>query len=426
MSKSNRMALALMRSSALWGGFVSLGFYTLIHTIDFGGAFLYRYCASHPIVYAETILFFIGMAALVIRWFEVGAQSKLTAKPLLPTMGATPEPPTAAQRLLGNINALPALKQASYLGQRLRAALLHIARTGTADGLDDELKYLSEGETIKAQSGYALVMIIVWAIPILGFLGTVVGITDAIGNLSPDALESSLPAVTAGLGVAFDTTALALALSMVLMFTKFQVAKDEEKMLSEVDLRASEELALRFEQRGTQRDPQLLAIARMTESVVEACGKLVERQAEIWQSTLGASQQQMQQSLAASMAQGLEAHAARLAASAEWQTEQNHRYWNQFQQALGENVQNLRTVQGDMVKQGQVLRDVLNAMGQLTGLEDALNRNLASLAGSQNFEETLLNLAATINLLNARLAHAPGAAGHEAVAVRSARVGHAA
>ncbi len=422
MSKSNRMALAIMRSCLMWGGLLSLGFYTLIHTIHFGGAFLYRYCASHPIVYAETILFFIGMAALVIRWFEVGAQSKLIANPLLPAVGAAPEPPAAAQRLLNGLAGLSAIKQESYLGQRLRAALLHIGRTGTADGLDEELKYLSEGEVIKAQSGYALVMIIVWAIPILGFLGTVVGITDAIANLSPDALEASLPAVTAGLGVAFDTTALALALSMVMMFTKYQVSKDEERLLAEVDHRVSEELALRFEQRGTHRDPQLMAIARMTESVVEACGKLVERQAEIWQSTLGAAQQQLQQSLTASLAQSLEAHAARLAASGEWQAEQNHRYWNQFQQTLGESVRDVRGLQGDLVKQGQVLRDVLVTMGQLTGLEDALNRNLAALGGAQNFEETLLSLAATINLLNARLGHGPT---HEQVAVR-AKVGHAA
>jgi hypothetical protein len=421
VTKTNRMAVAMLRSSLLWGGLLSLGFYTLIHTINFGGEFLWRYCASHPIVYAETILFFIGMAALVIRWFEVGAQSKLTAKPLLPAAGPTPEPPGVSTRLLHHLGSLSAIKQESYLGQRLRAALLHIGRTGTADGLDEELKYLSEGESIRAQSGYALVMIIVWAIPILGFLGTVVGITDAIGNLSPDALEESLPTVTAGLGVAFDTTALALALSMVLMFTKYQVNKDEERLLAEVDHRASEELAMRFEQRGTNRDPQLMAIARMTESVVEACGQLVERQAEIWQSSLGASQQQLQQSLTAALAQGLEAHAARLAASSEWQAEQNHRYWNQFQQALGESVRDVRTLQTEIVKQGQVFREVLAGMGQLTTLEDALNRNLASLAGSQNFEETLHNLSATINLLNARLSHT-----QDGPTVRGVRTGQAA
>src|SRR5690606_23607875 len=139
------MAVAVLRSSLVWGGLAALGFYTLIHTINFGGDFLWRYCASHPIVYAETILFFIGMAALIIRWFEVGAQGKLTAKPLLPVGSGTPEPPAASQRLLQHLANLPAIKRESYLGQRLQAALLHIGRTGTADGLDEELKYLAEG-----------------------------------------------------------------------------------------------------------------------------------------------------------------------------------------------------------------------------------------------------------------------------------------
>ncbi|MEI2659369.1 MAG: MotA/TolQ/ExbB proton channel family protein [Bifidobacterium adolescentis] len=52
-----------------------------------------------------------------------------------------------------------------------------------------------------------LIRTITWAVPILGFLGTVIGITMAIANITPDQLESSLGEVTAGLAVAFDTTA---------------------------------------------------------------------------------------------------------------------------------------------------------------------------------------------------------------------------
>jgi hypothetical protein len=46
---------------------------------------------------------------------------------------------------------------------------------------------------------------------------------------------------------------------------------------------------------------------------------------------------------------------------------------------------------------------VVDATGQVTRLEDTLNRNLAALGGSQNFEETVQSLAAVIHLLNARL-----------------------
>jgi len=41
-------------------------------------------------------------------------------------------------------------------------------------------------------------------------------------------------------------------------------------------------------------------------------------------------------------------------------------------------------------------------------LEDALNRNLANLAGASNFEQTVMSLAAAIHLLNARLTDAGG------------------
>ena len=49
----------------------------------------------------------------------------------------------------------------------------------------------------------------------------------------------------------------------------------------------------------------------------------------------------------------------------------------------------------------------IDATGQVTRLEETLNRNLATLAGSQNFEETVQSLAAVIHLLNSRLGQAP-------------------
>jgi hypothetical protein len=50
-----------------------------------------------------------------------------------------------------------------------------------------------------------------------------------------------------------------------------------------------------------------------------------------------------------------------------------------------------------------VLTRVVEATGQVARLEETLNRNLAALSGSQNFEETLMSLAAAIQLLSARL-----------------------
>lgn len=82
---------------------------------------------------------------------------------------------------------------------------------------------------------YAPLTTILWAIPIVGFLGTVMGITIAVANISPDQLESSLGNVTGGLAVAFDTTALALGLSLVLGFATLFVRRREERLLARLD-----------------------------------------------------------------------------------------------------------------------------------------------------------------------------------------------
>src|SRR5690606_22689154 len=139
-----------------------------------------------------------------------------------------------------------------------------------------------EVASANAQSSYALVRIIIWAIPILGFLGTVIGITLAIANISPQQLEHSLPQVTAGLGVAFDTTAVALTQSIVLMFGQFLCDRLEGRLLARVDERAPVELSGRFEQAITGGDPQVAAVRRMAETVLQSIERLMARQAEVW------------------------------------------------------------------------------------------------------------------------------------------------
>ena len=58
----------------------------------------------------------------------------------------------------------------------------------------------------------------------LGFLGTVVGISGALGGLTVASdFEAMLSGLRDKLYVAFDTTALALTLSIVLMFAQFIV-----------------------------------------------------------------------------------------------------------------------------------------------------------------------------------------------------------
>ena len=57
--------------------------------------------------------------------------------------------------------------------------------------------------------------------------------------------------------MAFDTTALALVLSILLMFAQFLTSRVESVLLEGVDDQVAQQLVGRFEELGTQTDPTL-------------------------------------------------------------------------------------------------------------------------------------------------------------------------
>lgn len=418
MSKLNQFLLAIFRSPLLWGSLASVGFFALLNLSLPGSAFFQRYCAGHPVEYVETIMFFVGMAALGIKALDLAVQQQSLARPLLGPPQAGGQPISDCPRLAAHLARLPERRQDEYYARRLRNGLNFVQRRNTAEGLDDELRYLGDLDAEDAHGGYGLVRMVIWAIPILGFLGTVIGITEAIASLSPQALETSLPAVVAGLGVAFDTTALALALSIMLFFTQFYVDRLEGKLLARVADQVAEELLGRFQVIPAGPDGQLVALRRLGETLLGTTEQLVQRQAELWRASVEAMQerstrvldvagQQLQKTLSVSLAEGLKAHAGALSLAQQTAEEKNRHHWSQLQQTMTQSVASLASMQNSLVEKADVLARAVDATGQVAKLEENLNRNLNALAGSKNFEQTVVSLAAAIHLLTARLNDLP-------------------
>jgi hypothetical protein len=258
----------------------------------------------------------------------------------------------------------------------LRATLEHLRRFGSAERLYDELKCLSDMDAGRLHNSYGLFRVIVWAIPILGFLGTVIGITMALNSVDLQAPDKSMLEVLNGLGLKFDTTALALTLSMVLMFVHFSVERAENSLLERVDEQVQEELAGRFAAVSASGDGQFVAVRRMAEAMMQTTDSLVQRQAELWQASVDTAARQ----------------------------------WSQMSEGAAAHIQTaLSVTTGELARQTEVLQQAITAAGEVTGLEDALNHNLAALAGAKHFEQTVLSLAAAVNMLSARLAEAPNA-----------------
>lgn len=101
----------------------------------------------------------------------------------------------------------------------------------------------SERDSSASDSTYATVRVLIWAIPILGFIGTVMGLGAAVSGFADflaeaaelSQIKEAIGSVTLGLGVAFDTTLLALILSVFLMFPLAAVQRREENFFVELD-----------------------------------------------------------------------------------------------------------------------------------------------------------------------------------------------
>lgn len=390
--------------------------YGALHRWADPNGLLFRYLAGHPVEYAEVLLFVWAMTALMVKAVQVVVQRLALRRGLLPEWNGQPLPLDQAASLLDRVERMPRWLRTSLLGQRIHAALEFVVVRDSTDGLDAFLRRRSDADAEAVEGGYALVRFITWAIPILGFLGTVLGITEAIANVTPEQLAGSISGVTAGLAVAFDTTALALILSMVVMFTTFLVDRGEQGVLQAVDAYAEQELIHRFERRDPVVGEGVRLIRQGMGEVLHGMERLVQRQAEIWAETFRvlqarAEQEQRQasdrlaQALSKALEQTLSVHEQRL--SQTQQAWQNHLIAGlapverlaaaveQTRLAIHEQAQRI----GD---QAALLKPLLDAEQHILRLQETMSHNLQLLGQSGAFLEAVHSLTAAIHLLTAR------------------------
>jgi biopolymer transport protein ExbB/TolQ len=416
--RSDRSGLLVIASALGWpvllGAAVTSLFYVLVHRGPLDIPLIHRYFASHPVALIATCMFFVGMAALLLKAQEVMIQYWALGRVQLEDAPPEGQSLTEIPQLLGCLSELPESSQACYLGRRLRDALQFVQRQGDAAQLNDELKHLADVDAVGQHDSFALVRIITWATPMLGFLGTVIGITQALGDLDANQLatdiQGAMDGLLSGLYVAFDTTALALSLSIVLMFVMFAIDRLETQLLTQVDLRAGDALIGRFQQVGGGQDPYLNSVGRMCQQVVATAERLVERQTELWQQTFANAQHQWAQAMEGAgkrvdlaLRDSLGDFAERMARVEEESAERVRQRWQQLQSALTEHALLMQTQQRELARQGEIMTSVVQATGDVITLEKSLNDNLQTLAGAKNFEETVMSLSAAIHLMSARL-----------------------
>ena len=414
MSKLNSLTTFLIRSPILWGAALSFGFFGLIHMGVITNALVIRYLAGPWVEYVEVAMFFVGLAALVIKGAEVRSQRRDVDGEWLEPIPEGGQNPADAQTLVASLVEADGegdRDQSSYLVRRLREAIDLVVRTGSADTLEDHLKYLSDLDAARAAQSYGLVRFVIWAIPIMGFLGTVIGITDAIACLSPSQLDN-MTGVVSGLGTAFDTTAIALGLSMVLMLLQFIVDRSEQGLLGEVDEAAWSALAGRFQSLAGDGGATM-AVARLAETVSRSSNQLLEAQTHSWRAlertaatnlakALDEAGRTLNESLSASLDVTLGRWSESLVDAHERLISRREDRWTQAADSLAASVRGLEQHHDSLADQTALLGKVVDATRDISSLERSLDANLNTLASAGRFDETLATLAAAVQLLAVR------------------------
>lgn len=86
-----------------------------------------------------------------------------------------------------------------------------------------------------AESNQSLIKYIAWAIPSVGFIGTVIGIASSLGLANQATDPEGISRITAALSVAFDTTLVALVLSLILMYFLHNMQEKMEKLHTKME-----------------------------------------------------------------------------------------------------------------------------------------------------------------------------------------------
>lgn len=128
------------------------------------------------------------------------------------------------------LQSLPEEQKESLLPRALLAALHRFSSTQNVQDVSEAVKSVCDAESDRLDSELSMVRYIAWAIPSIGFIGTVRGIGEALGQ-AYRAVEGDIAGVTTSLGVAFNSTFVALVISIVLMFLMHQLQLIQERLV---------------------------------------------------------------------------------------------------------------------------------------------------------------------------------------------------
>lgn len=182
--------------------------------------------------YIQALTYF----AFVWAWFEVKEKLRVIARErkafkmnLIPTSEKVVFMPADINNLKFKLIEFDK-KEKYILSDLLKKACTKFRTSGSLSELIDIVSIQIEVSQEKAEGDQSVIRYLSWVIPSLGFIGTVIGISQSLVYANSGDMDK----ITSLLGVAFDTTLVALVLSVFLMWFVHQLQEETDRFHSDL------------------------------------------------------------------------------------------------------------------------------------------------------------------------------------------------
>ena len=176
------------------------------------------------------ILMFWALAIMTFKARDILRERALLDEELVPISEGMRILPEDTREFARQVQALPEDRQSMLLPRALLNALRRFNTTRLISDVSGSTNTIFESEAERLESELSMIRYISWAIPSIGFIGTVRGIGEALAQ-ADKAVQGDIAGVTQSLGVAFNSTFIALLISIFLMFLVYQLQLLQERLV---------------------------------------------------------------------------------------------------------------------------------------------------------------------------------------------------
>ena len=183
--------------------------------------------------FEQEACFILGLWAIAIMTFKakrLTAEKKLLNERLVDVPQGSKILPEDARSLARTLESLPKEQLDYLLPRAIQGALQRLESNSGVQEVSSAVRDVCEGESQRLDTELSMIRYIAWAIPSIGFIGTVRGIGSALAN-AHEAVAGNIAGVTASLGVAFNSTFIALLISIFIMFLSHQLTLHQERLV---------------------------------------------------------------------------------------------------------------------------------------------------------------------------------------------------